>query len=133
VTGVEEEERKKRRRGRSRVLNLTWISSQSPSAADPWVVDLWATWVEPDHHSSACGRALDLADAPLMDLRRTSMEPPLVGRSVAEATRRWHVHPTVSVHTGEGLGRRLGRDLSGAARSLGVAAATRERERRKRE
>jgi hypothetical protein len=120
VAGVEEEERKKMR-GRSRVLNLTWISSQSPSAADPRVVDLWAARVEPDHRSSACGRALDLAGAPLVDLRRTSTEPPLVGRSAAEATRRWRVHPTVSARTGEGLGRRLRRALSGAARSLGVA------------
>jgi hypothetical protein len=37
----------------------------------------------------------------------------------------------VSAHTGEGLERRLGRALSSAARSLGVAAAARERERRK--
>jgi hypothetical protein len=113
-------------------LNLTWISSQSPSAADPWVVDLQAARVEPDHRSSACGRTLDLAGAPLVDLRRTSTEPPLVGRSAAETTRRWRVQPTVSAHTGDGLGRRLGRALFGAARSLGVAAA-RERERRKRE
>jgi hypothetical protein len=49
-------------------LNLTWISSQSPSAADPWVVDLRAARVEPDHRSSACGRTLDLAGAPLVDL-----------------------------------------------------------------
>jgi hypothetical protein len=121
VAGVKEEERKKKMRGRSRVLNLTWISSQSPSAADPWVVDLRAARVEPDHRSSACGRALDLAGAPLVDLRRTSTEPPLVGRSAAEATRRWRVHPTVSAHTDEGLRRHLGRALSGAARSLGVA------------
>jgi hypothetical protein len=114
-------------------LNLTWISSHSPSAADPRVVDLRAVRVEPDHRSSACGQALDLISAPLVDLRRTSMEPPLVGRSAAEATRRWRVHPTVSAHTGEGLGRCLGRALSSAARSLGVAAAARERERRKRE
>jgi hypothetical protein len=128
VAGVEEEERKKRRRGRSRVLSLTWILSQSPSA-----VDLRAARVEPDHRSSAYGLALDLAGAPLVDLRQTSTEPPLVGRSAAEATRRWRVHPTVSAHTDEGLGRRLGRALSGAARSLGVAAAVRERERRKSE
>jgi hypothetical protein len=133
VAGVEEEERKKRRRWRSRVLSLTWIFSQSPSAADPRVMDLRAARVEPDHRSSACGRALDLAGAPIVDLRRTSTEPPLIGRSAAEATRRWRVHPTVSAHTGEGLGRRLGRALSDAARSLGVAAAARERERRKRE
>jgi hypothetical protein len=106
----------------SRVLNLTWITSQSPLAADPRVVDLWAARVEPDHRSSACGRAQDLTGAPLVDLCRTSMEPPLVGRSVAEATRRWRVHPTVSTHTGEGLGWRLGRALSGTARRpLGVA------------
>jgi hypothetical protein len=135
VAGVEEEERKKRRRGSSRVLNLTWISSQSPSAADPRVLDLRAAWVEPDHRSSVCGRALDLASAPLVDLRRTSTEPPLVVRSVAEATRRWRVHPTVSTHTDEGLERRLGRALSGAARSLEVARLRcgAERERRKRE
>jgi hypothetical protein len=120
VAGVEEE-RKKEMRGRSRVLNLTWISSQSPSAADPRVVDLRAARVELNHRSSACGRALDLTGAPLVDLCRTSTEPPLVGRSAAEATRWWRVHPTVSTHTGEGLGRRLGRALSGAARSLGVA------------
>jgi hypothetical protein len=105
----------------SRVLNLTWISSQSPSTANPRVVDLWATRVEPDHRSSACGRAQDLVGAPLVDLRRTSTEPPLIGRSAAEATRRWRVHPTVSAHTGEGLGRRLGRALSDAAQSFRVA------------
>jgi hypothetical protein len=81
-------------------------------------VDLRAARVEPDHRSSACGRAQDLAGAPLVDLRRTSTEPPLVGRSAAEATRRWRIHPTVSAHTGEGLGRRLGRALSGAAHRL---------------
>jgi hypothetical protein len=44
------------------------------------------------------------------------------------------VDPRVSAHTGEGLGRRLGLALSAAAhRSLGVAAAAREKERRKRE
>jgi hypothetical protein len=102
-------------------LNLTWISSQSPSAADPRVMNLRAVRVEPDHRSSACGRALDLVGAPLVDLRRTSTESPLVGRSAAEATQRWRVHPTVSAHTGEGLGRRLGHALSGAARSLRVA------------
>jgi hypothetical protein len=97
VVGVEEEERKKRR-GRSRVLSLTWIFSQSPSVVD--LVDLRAARVEPNHRSSACGRALDLAGAPFVDLRRTSTEPPLVGRSAAEATRRWRVHPTVSAQTG---------------------------------
>jgi hypothetical protein len=118
----------------SRVLNFTWISSQSLLAADPQVMDLRATRVEPDHRSSVCDQALDLAGAPLVDLRRTSTEPPLVGRSAAEATRRWRVHPTVSAHTGEGLGRRLGLALSAAARrSLRVATAARERERRKRE
>jgi hypothetical protein len=95
-------------------------------------MDLRAARVEPDHRSSACGRAQDLAGALLVDLRRTSTEPPLVGRSAAEATRRWRVHITVSVHTGEGLGRRLERALSGAARrSLGVTVAARQRERRK--
>jgi hypothetical protein len=54
----------------SRVLYLTWISSQSPSAADPRIMDLRAARVEPDHLSSACGRALDLVGAPLLDLRR---------------------------------------------------------------
>jgi hypothetical protein len=114
-------------------LNLTWITSQSQSAADPRVVDLRAAWVEPDHRSPVCGRALDLAGAPLVDLRGTSMELPLVGRSTAEATRRWRVHPMVSTHTGEGLGRCLGRTLSGVARPLGVTTAARKRERRKRE
>jgi hypothetical protein len=102
-------------------LNLTWISSQSPSATDPRVVDQRAARVEPDHRSSVCGRVLDLVGAPLVDLRRTSTEPPLIGRSAAEATRRWRVHPTVSVHTGEGLGRRLGRALFGVARSRSAA------------
>jgi hypothetical protein len=51
-------------------------------------------------------------------------------RSAAEATRRWRVHPTVSAHTGEGLGRRLGLALSAAAhRPLVSLAAARERER----
>jgi hypothetical protein len=44
--------------------------SQSPSAADPWVVDLRAVRVELDHSESACGRAQDLTGAPLLDLRR---------------------------------------------------------------
>jgi hypothetical protein len=44
--------------------------SQSPSAADPRVVDLRATWVEPNHSESVCGRAQDFTDAPLLDLRR---------------------------------------------------------------
>jgi hypothetical protein len=126
MAGVEEEERKKKkRRGRSRAQTLP---------RSPRIVGR-AARVEPDHRSSACGRALDLAGAPLVDLRRTSTEPPLVGRSAAEATRRWRVHPTVSAHTGEGLGRRLRRALSDAARSLGVARLRcgAERERRKRE
>jgi hypothetical protein len=130
VVGVEEEERKKKEGG----VGLTpyLVSSQSPSAADPRVEDLRAARVEPDHLSSACDRAQDLTGAPLVDLHRTSTESPLIGRSVAEATRRWRVHPTASAHTGEGLGRRLGRALSSAARrSLRVAAAARERERRK--
>jgi hypothetical protein len=51
-------------------------------------------------------------------------------RSAAEATRRWRIHPTVSAHTGEGLGRRLGLALSAAARRPLVSlAAARERER----
>jgi hypothetical protein len=51
-------------------------------------------------------------------------------RSAAEATRRWRVHPTVSAHTGEGLGRPLGLALSAAARRPLVSlAAARERER----
>jgi hypothetical protein len=33
-------------------------------------MDLWVAWVEPDHRSTTCGRALDLAGAPLVDLRR---------------------------------------------------------------
>jgi hypothetical protein len=44
--------------------------SQSPSVADPRVVDLRAARVEPDHNESACGRAQDLVGAPLLDLRR---------------------------------------------------------------
>jgi hypothetical protein len=121
----EKEERKKR----EGVVGLRpYLDLLAPSAADPRVVDLWAARVEPDHRSSACGRALDLAP----------QRPPRRGertrRSTAEATRRWRVHPTVSAHTGEGPGRRLRLALSAAARrSLGVAAAARERERRKRE
>jgi hypothetical protein len=44
--------------------------SQSPSVADPRVVDQRATWVELNHSESACGRAQDFTDAPLLDLRR---------------------------------------------------------------
>jgi hypothetical protein len=44
--------------------------SQSLSAADPQVMDLRALRVEPNHSESACGRAQDLAAAPLLDLRR---------------------------------------------------------------
>jgi hypothetical protein len=44
--------------------------SQSPSAADPRVVDLRAARVESDHSESACGRVQDLVGAPLLDLRR---------------------------------------------------------------
>jgi hypothetical protein len=43
---------------------------QSPSAADPRVVDLRATRVKPDHSESTCGQAQDLVCAPLLDLRR---------------------------------------------------------------
>jgi hypothetical protein len=132
--GRRKKKKKKKRGGEGSVGLRPYLDLLVPSAADPRVMDLWAAWVEPDHRWSACGRALDLVGAPLVDLRRTSTEPPLVGRSATEATRRWRVHPTVSAHTGEGLGRRLGCALSDAARrSLGVAAATRERERRKRE
>jgi hypothetical protein len=136
VVGVEEEERRKKKGGEGSVGLRPYLDLLAPSAADPRVVDLRAARVEPDHRSSVCGRALDLAGAPLVDLRRTSMEPPLAGRSVADATRQWRVHPTVSAHTDEGLGRRLGRALSARARrpmeSLGCAAA-RERERRRTE
>jgi hypothetical protein len=69
VVGVEEEERKKEKKGRSRAEALPRLLAV-PSAADPRVVDLQAARVEPDHRSSACGRTLDLAGAPLVDLRR---------------------------------------------------------------
>jgi hypothetical protein len=68
VAGVEEEEREKIEGGVG--LRPYLVSSQSPSAADPRVVDLRAARVEPDHRSSACGRAQDLTGAPLVDLRR---------------------------------------------------------------
>jgi hypothetical protein len=68
VVGVEEEERKKEKKG-GVGLRPYLVSSQSPSAADPRVMDLRAAQVEPNHCSSACGRAQDLADAPLLDLR----------------------------------------------------------------
>jgi hypothetical protein len=62
VAGVEEErkkeERKKKKEKKNRGgLGFTRISSVPPSAVDPRVVDLR---VEPDHRSSACGRARDL-------------------------------------------------------------------------
>jgi hypothetical protein len=69
VALVEEEERKEKKGG-GVGLRPYLVSSQSPSAADPRVVDLRAAQVEPDHRSSACGRAQDLAGAPLVDLRR---------------------------------------------------------------
>jgi hypothetical protein len=69
VAGVEEEERKKKIEG-GVGLRPYLVSSQLPSAADPRVVDLRAARVELDHCSSACGRAQDLAGAPLVDLRR---------------------------------------------------------------
>jgi hypothetical protein len=68
VAGVEEEERKKKREGG--VGLRPYLDLLAPSAVDPRVVDLWAAWVEPDHRSSACGRAQDLAGAPLVDLRQ---------------------------------------------------------------
>jgi hypothetical protein len=68
VAGIEEEERKKKREGG--VGLRRYLDLLAPSAADPQVVDLWATWVEPDHRSSVCGRAQDLTGAPLVDLRR---------------------------------------------------------------
>jgi hypothetical protein len=72
VVGVEEEQRKKKKKGGGGGVGLRsyLVSSQSPSAPDPRVVDLRAAQVEPDHRSTACGRALDLAGAPLVDLRR---------------------------------------------------------------
>jgi hypothetical protein len=68
VAGVEEEEREKIEGGVG--LRPYHVSSQSSSTADQWVVDLWAARVEPNHRSSVCGRAQDLAGAPLVDLRR---------------------------------------------------------------
>jgi hypothetical protein len=58
VVGVEEEERKKEKEKKGGVgLRPYLVSLQSPSAANPRVVDLRAAQVEPDHRSSACGRA----------------------------------------------------------------------------
>jgi hypothetical protein len=68
VAGVEEEEKK--RGGEGGVGLRPYLDLLTPSAADPRVVDLRAARVEPDHRSSVCGRALDLAGAPLLDLRR---------------------------------------------------------------
>jgi hypothetical protein len=75
VAGVEEEERKEKKKKKKRkergVGFLTRISSRPPSASDPRVVvDLRDARVEPDHCSSVCGRARDLAGAPPLDLRR---------------------------------------------------------------
>jgi hypothetical protein len=70
VAGVEEEERKRKKKGEGVVGLRPYLDLLAPSAADPRVVDLRAAWVEPDHCSSACGRALDLVGAPLLDLRR---------------------------------------------------------------
>jgi hypothetical protein len=73
VAGVEEEERKRKKKEKKRegVVGLRpYLDLLAPSAADPRVVDLRAERVEPDHRSSVCGWALDLAGAPLLDLRR---------------------------------------------------------------
>jgi hypothetical protein len=72
VAGVEEEERKRKKKEKKRegVVGLRpYLDLLATSAVDPWVVDLRAARVEPDHSSLACGRALDLAGAPLLDLR----------------------------------------------------------------
>jgi hypothetical protein len=69
VAGVEEEERKKKG-GEGGVGLRPYLDLLAPTAADPRVVDLRAARVEPDHRSSACGRALDLAGTPFLDLRR---------------------------------------------------------------
>jgi hypothetical protein len=68
VAGVEEEERKKKRKGG--VGLRPYLDLLAPSVADPRVMDLRAAQVEPDHRPSTCGRAQDLAGAPLVDLRR---------------------------------------------------------------
>jgi hypothetical protein len=70
VAGVEEEERKRKKKREGVVGLRPYLDLLAPSAADPRVVDLRAARVEPDHRSSACGRALDLAGAPLLYLRR---------------------------------------------------------------
>jgi hypothetical protein len=126
----------------SRVLNLTWISSQPPSAADLYVVDLRATRVELDHRSSACGRAQDLVGAPLLDLRRRRGLDGAVARRLVGASERKEAplgHSTVA-HSPNGE-RAHQRGAQGGAsgtlspeplvdRSESLAAA-RERERRR--
>jgi hypothetical protein len=47
-----------------------YLDLLAPLAADPRVVDLRAARVEPDHRSSACGQARELAGTPLLDLRQ---------------------------------------------------------------
>jgi hypothetical protein len=68
VAGVEEEERKRKKK-REGVIGLRpYLDLLAPSAANPRVVNLRAARVKPDHRSSACGQALNLVGAPLLDL-----------------------------------------------------------------
>jgi hypothetical protein len=127
VAGVEEEERKRKKKKREGGVGLRpYLDLLAPSAADPRVVDLRAARVEPDHRSSVCGRALDLAGAPLLDLRQRRADARhLVGASErVEAPQR---PLDGGAHTNEGLGRCLRLALSAAARR--PLAAARERER----
>jgi hypothetical protein len=63
--GRRREKRKGKRKERKKIqrrlgLGFTRISSRPPSAGDPRVMDLRVARVEPDHRSSAYGRARDL-------------------------------------------------------------------------
>jgi hypothetical protein len=62
--------RRRKKKGEGGVGLRPYLDLLTPSTVDPQVVDLRAARVEPDHRSSVCGRALDLAGAPLLDLRR---------------------------------------------------------------
>jgi hypothetical protein len=84
--GKGKEKKNRKIKGEELGLGFTRVSSAPPPAADPRVVDLRVARVEPDHRSSAGGRARDLIgdEASVSATRRLSGRA-AAKRSAAEA------------------------------------------------
>jgi hypothetical protein len=136
VVGVEEEERKnKKRGGRSRAealprLLVVTIGRRSTGRGSAGCAGRTRPPLVGVRSGPRSCRRSSSGSASTMSRRSPPCRGERPRRSAAEATRRWRVHPTVSAHTGEGLGRRLRLALSTAARRPLVSlAAAHERER----